>query len=142
VLTHADKDHCTGFADLAEQVHIGELWVTPRLWRELGEGDSAVCEDARALHAEAERRVKATIAAARRGERPASGDKILIVGYDADHDEHSYAELPEECHTGPGHLITKLDGEELSAVFGAFIHGPFADDCDGDRNGTSCAQRP
>jgi hypothetical protein len=139
VLTHADKDHCTGFAKLADEVEIGELWVTPRLWRELGEGESAVCEDARLLHAEAERRVVATRAAARRGERPASGDRILIVGYDADHDDHCYADLPEECHTGPGHLITKIDGEDLSAVFGAFVHGPFADDCDGDRNGTTLA---
>ena len=30
-LTHADKDHCLGFADLLDQVHIGELWSTPRL---------------------------------------------------------------------------------------------------------------
>ena len=138
-LTHGDKDHCTGFGNLAERAVVGELWVTPRLWRELGEGASAVCEDARVLHAEAERRVAATLKAVRRGEQPASGDRILIVGYDADHDDHSYAELPDEYHTGPGHLITKIDGEELSAVFGAFVHGPFADDCDGDRNGTSLA---
>ena len=138
-LTHADKDHCTGFADLAEQVLIGELWVTPRLWRELGEGESAVCEDAHVLHAEAERRVAATLRAAARGEQPASGDRILIVGYDSDHDDHAYAALPDEYHTGPGHLITKIDGEDLSAVFGAFVHGPFADDCDGERNGTSLA---
>jgi len=35
-LTHADKDHCLGFADLLGQVQIGELWSTPRLrelWR-------------------------------------------------------------------------------------------------------------
>src|SRR2546426_9403582 len=33
-LTHADKDHCLGFADLLEKATIGELWATPRLWRE------------------------------------------------------------------------------------------------------------
>src|SRR5689334_12487873 len=31
VLTHADKDHCSGFADLLEKATIGELWATPRL---------------------------------------------------------------------------------------------------------------
>src|SRR5690349_11533822 len=30
-LTHADRDHCLGFADLLSQVRIGELWATPRL---------------------------------------------------------------------------------------------------------------
>jgi beta-lactamase superfamily II metal-dependent hydrolase len=30
VLTHADQDHCRGFADLLEAVTIGELWATPR----------------------------------------------------------------------------------------------------------------
>lgn len=33
VLTHADKDHCSGFADLNSKATIGELWATPRLWR-------------------------------------------------------------------------------------------------------------
>lgn len=34
VLTHADADHCSGFAKLLDQVTIGELWATPRMWRE------------------------------------------------------------------------------------------------------------
>ena len=29
VLTHADQDHCRGFADLLKAVTIGELWATP-----------------------------------------------------------------------------------------------------------------
>ena len=39
LLTHADKDHCLGFADLLTKVDIGELWATPRLWRELLDDD-------------------------------------------------------------------------------------------------------
>src|SRR5260370_22938899 len=33
VLTHADQDHCRGFADLLEPVTIRELCATPRLPR-------------------------------------------------------------------------------------------------------------
>src|SRR4051794_14812005 len=37
-LTHADLDHCRGFGDLLDSdVVIGELWATPRLWRELSD---------------------------------------------------------------------------------------------------------
>lgn len=34
VLTHADQDHCSGFRKLVEEATIGELWATPRMWRE------------------------------------------------------------------------------------------------------------
>src|SRR6187399_3160183 len=82
-LTHADKDHCLGFADLLSKVSIGELWATPRLWREfLDPGSPELCEDAKAFQAEAERRVAATKKALAAGGEPASGDRILIVGYD------------------------------------------------------------
>ena len=62
-LTHADQDHCRGFADLLEAVTIGELWATPRLWREYQDADAVICDDARAFQEEAERRVRATRAA-------------------------------------------------------------------------------
>jgi hypothetical protein len=52
-LTHADKDHCLGFADLLDQVHIGELWSTPRLWREFNDPDvEDPCQDAIAFREE------------------------------------------------------------------------------------------
>jgi beta-lactamase superfamily II metal-dependent hydrolase len=138
-LTHADEDHCQGFADLLEAVTIGELWATPRLWREYQDADAVICDDARAFQDEAERRVRATQAAAGRGEQPKSGDRILIVGYDSDREQHAYADLPDEYLTGPGHLVTSLDGEDMSAVFEAFIHAPFAGDCAAARNETSLA---
>ena len=139
VLTHADQDHCRGFADLLEAVTIGELWATPRLWREYEDGDAVICDDARAFQEEAERRVRATRAAAARGERPASGDRILVVGYDTDREQHAYADLPGEYLTGPGHAVTSLDGDDVSAAFEAFIHAPFKDDCAAARNETSLA---
>jgi hypothetical protein len=138
-LTHADQDHCRGFADLLEAVTIGELWATPRLWREYEDTDTVICDDARAFQEEAERRVRATRAAAGRGEQPQSGDRILVVGYDSDRDQHAYADLPGEYLTGPGHVVTLLDGDDMSAVFEAFIHAPFADDCAAARNETSLA---
>jgi hypothetical protein len=139
VLTHADQDHCRGFADLLEAVTIGELWATPRLWREYEDADAVICTDARAFQEEAKRRVCATRTAVGRGERPASGDRILVVGYDSDREEHAYADLPAEYLTGPGHTVTNLDGEDMSTVFEAFIHAPFADDCAAARNETSLA---
>jgi beta-lactamase superfamily II metal-dependent hydrolase len=139
VLTHADQDHCRGFADLLEAVTIGELWATPRLWREYETADSVICDDARAFQEEAERRVRATRAAVARGEKPKSGDRILVVGYDTEGEQHAYADLPDEYLTGPGHLVTSLDDDDMSAVFEAFIHAPFADDCAAARNETSLA---
>jgi hypothetical protein len=139
VLTHADLDHCCGFADLLEAVTIGELWATPRLWREYQDSETVICEDARAFQKEAERRVKATRAAVARGERPASGDRILVVGYDSDREQHAYVDLPTEYPTGPGHVVTSLDGDDVSGSFEAFIHAPFKDDCAAARNETSLA---
>lgn len=64
VLTHADKDHCLGFADLLAKVRIGELWSTPRLWREYNDPDAPeLCADAIAFREESERRIEVTRAA-------------------------------------------------------------------------------
>ena len=61
MLTHADKDHCSGFADLLDKATIGELWATPRMWREyLDDGeDTDLREDAKAFDEEVKRRVEA-----------------------------------------------------------------------------------
>jgi beta-lactamase superfamily II metal-dependent hydrolase len=140
-LTHGDADHCTGFADLLDRVHIGELWATPRLWREYIEDDVELCEDAEAFQAEAERRVAATMKAVRSGREPASGDRVRIIGYDVDRARHPYAELPDLYFTYPGESITTLDGEDVGAVFEAFVHAPFKDDCAAARNDTSLAMQ-
>lgn len=142
-LTHADKDHCLGFADLLEKVTIGELWATPRLWREYhdapdGEG---LCADAQAFQEEAERRIAAVKTALGRNEAPARGDRIIVIGYDTEHDTHAYDELPAEFKSGPGKLITSLDDHDCAGRFEAFIHAPFADDCAAERNDTSLAMQ-
>ena len=138
-LTHADKDHCCGFGDLLESsVLIGEIWATPRLWRELSE-DKPMCEDARRFQEEVERRVDATLQAVEDGKEPPSGDRVRIIGYDEDREDHSYAQLPDEYFTFPGDVITKVDGRDVEDRFEAFVHAPFKDNCAGDRNDTSLA---
>lgn len=138
-LTHADIDHCKGFGDLLDSdIVIGELWATPRLWRELSD-DIELPEDAQRFQKEAERRVDATLAAVKAGAEPASGDRIRIIGYDLDEDDHAYCDLPAQYRTFPGQEIVTMDGDDVSAHLSAFVHAPFKDDCAGPRNETSLA---
>jgi hypothetical protein len=142
VLTHADKDHCSGFSDLLDRVTIGQLWATPRLWREYAEPDAPeLCKDAQAFQEESVRRVEATKKALAAGREPASGDRILVVGYDTDHDKHAYSELPDRFLATPGDSITMLDGADFAGRFEAFIHAPFKADCAEARNETSLSMQ-
>ena len=142
VLTHADEDHCTGFAELLDRVTIGELWATPRLWREYADrGAPEPCKDAQAFQDESVRRVEATKKAVGQGQEPASGDRILVVGYDTDHDKHAYSELPDRFLATPGDSITRLDGTDFAGRFRAFLHAPFKADCAAPRNETSLSMQ-
>jgi len=143
-LTHADADHCQGFsAFLDSDILIGELWATPRLWREYAEAKVSLCEDAQQFHAEAQRRVKASLAHLKADRAIPSGDRLRVIGYDRDRDdaEHPYHDLPAAQLSYPGDLITLLDGEDVSDHFEAFIHAPFKDDCAEARNDTSLAMQ-
>lgn len=142
VLTHADKDHCLGFADLLSQVKIGELWSTPRLWREHNDPNSPeLCADAVAFREESERRIEATLKAIGEGGIPVSGDRIRVVGYDDEHSAHAYAELPDEYLAWPGQSLTALDGHDCTGIFEAFIHAPFKEDAAAARNETSLSMQ-
>lgn len=143
-LTHADADHCQGFGALLDSdILIGELWATPRLWREYADSDTELCEDAQRFHKEAQRRVKASLAHVKAGRPIPSGDRLRVIGYDRDRDDddHPYRKLPDEQKSFPGQTITLLDGEDLSDCFEAFIHAPFKDDCAEARNDTSLAMQ-
>lgn len=107
MLTHADEDHCQGFADLNEQVMIGELWATPRIWRDMFDKGETLCEDAQAFADEVERRVAAILEAVADGRAPSAGDRLRVVGYDTDHEEHAYSELPDEYLSYPGDAVTR-----------------------------------
>ncbi|WP_156044192.1 hypothetical protein [Cellulomonas sp. HZM] len=141
-LTHIDKDHCLGFADLLARVRIGEIWATPRMWREyLDEEIEEPCADAVAFREECERRIAAVTRDLGLGITPSSGDRIRVIGYDTDHDKHAYNELPDEYLAWPGQTLTVLDGEDCSGRFEAFIHAPFKNDEAEPRNDTSLAMQ-
>lgn len=131
--THLDKDHIQGFADLLDRVTIGDLWFTPRvLWVQ---DQDELCEDAKAFVDEAERRIKKV---KNQGE-VGSGDRIRIIGFSDALEEHSdiYKDLPEGAVTTPGSEFHSIDGEDRSEHFRAFVHAPFKDDAEAERNHTS-----
>jgi hypothetical protein len=134
-LTHPDLDHCQGFKDLLGRVTIGELWFTPRVFREYHKD---LCEDAQAFRREAHRRLKKVIE--NKGS-VAAGDRIRVIGYDELLEEDNYRELPRSCFSVPGHEVTTIDGVDRSDVFRAFIHAPFKDNAEGERNDTSLAMQ-
>ncbi|MDE2833730.1 MAG: hypothetical protein OXM02_04335 [Bacteroidota bacterium] len=134
-LTHPDQDHCQGFADLQKRVFISEMWMSPRTFREFKDGDD-LCDDARAFHEEAMRRVRRTIQANR---APDLGDRIRIIGYDRLLETPEFRDFPSHFLTIPGHTITTVDGRDFRDTFAAFVHAPFREDSFGDRNDCSLA---
>ena len=130
-LTHPDEDHCCGFPDLLKAATIGELWFTPRVFREYKKDLS---EDAQAFRAEAMRRVKKTI---KGGGKVGSCDRCRVIGYDDLLSEDDFNGFPKEQLSVPGQAIGTLDGVSCDSQFRAFVHAPFKDDSDGDRNDTS-----
>ena len=57
VLTHPDLDHCRGFKRLLDEVTIGEIIHTPRVFREYEKAEK-LSDDAQAVRKEADRRRK------------------------------------------------------------------------------------
>ena len=135
VLTHPDEDHCFGFKELLANVAIGELWFSPRIFREY---KKELCSDALAFREEAVRRVRKTIQT--KGD-VTSGDRVRIIGYDELLAEDEYKEFPRGCFSVPGHEILEFDGVDLSDRCRVFLHGPFKDAADGERNDCSIAMQ-
>ena len=136
--THLDEDHVQGFADLLDRVVIGDLWFTPRiLWEQKQDDQAELCADAEAFAKEAERRIELM----KKQGAVGSGDRIRIIGYHDVLEEHSdiYKDLPEAAVTVPGSTFTHIDGKDESERFSAFVHAPFKDDTEGERNDTSFA---
>jgi len=134
-LTHPDKDHIAGFAELLSKVRIGEFWHTPRIFNEYKKD---LCDDAKAFTKEAERRRDLTI---KNKGIVDSGDRVRIIGHDDIFLEAPYKDFPSQWRTSPGSSIKSMDGVALSGTFEAFIHAPFKDDAAGDRNNTSLAMQ-
>ncbi len=135
-LTHPDLDHCRGFEKLLEEVDIGELWFTPRIFFEYKKD---LVPDAKVFHKEAERRVKATINAA--GGDPGAGNRVRIFGYSELLEEDEYKGFPAQRLMIPGNALTTIDEVDVKNAFRIFVHSPFKDDSAGERNDTSlCMQ--
>ncbi len=134
-LTHPDQDHIKGFEDLLDQVTIGEIWFTPRVFNEYKKD---LCDDAVVFQEEAMRRVKLAIATS--GDLDA-GDRVRLIGYDDLLETDAFKGFPDELLTVPGSTITKLDGADYEGEFRAFIHAPFNEDEEHDRNDTSLAMQ-
>ena len=133
VLTHPDADHIRGFRELLRRVDIGELWHTPRIFRDQSD-EETLCDDAKAFRKEAHRR-RAAIA-----DDPwniESGDRLRVIGHDDVLLEEDYQEIPDSCKSRPADIVTEVDGYDLSKHFWAFIHAPFKDDQAMSRNNTS-----
>ena len=130
-LTHPDQDHCRGFAELLDEIDIGELWFTPRIFREYNKD---LCDDAEAFKKEAGRRVKKTIEA--KGD-PGPGNRVRVFGYSDLLEEDDFNDFPTDRLTVPGNEVTVIDEKDVSEKFRAFVHAPFKDDDAGDRNDTS-----
>ncbi|WP_109488535.1 hypothetical protein [Occallatibacter savannae] len=135
VLTHPDEDHCLGFKELLSGVDIGELWFSPRIFREYKKD---LCDDALAFREEAVRRVRKTIK--NKGD-VVSGDRVRIIGYDDLLKEDEYKDFPRGCFSVPGHELFELDGVDLAESFRVFLHGPFKDSSEGERNDCSIAMQ-
>ena len=133
VLTHPDKDHILGFQELLKKVTIGEIWHTPRIFRDY-EDELELCEDALAFRKEVHRRRKAIIAAP---DQVKAGDRVRVIGHDDILNEEKYKDFPPDRTTMPGNSITLIDDEDLADCFNAFVHAPFKVDAADSRNNTS-----
>jgi hypothetical protein len=133
VLTHPDLDHIQGFAELLRKVTIGELWHTPTIFRDQADQES-LCDDAKAFRKEAHRRLKAIL------DNPGnvkSGDRLRVIGHDEILAEEEYKHLPDAHKSRPGDKVSVVDGLAMNNDFQTFIHAPFKDDQEKERNETS-----
>lgn len=133
ILTHPDKDHILGFRELRKKITIGEIWHTPRVFRDYEESET-LCDDAEAFRKEVHRRRKAVI------DDPTNvkaGDRVRVIGHDDVLKGDDYRGFPPERTSAPGKLITMLDDTNVSDYFEAFVHAPFKEDAAKERNNTS-----
>lgn len=136
VLTHPDKDHVLGFDELQETVEIGEIWHTPRIFDKY-EDDNDLCPDAKAFREECDRRRKRVMES--NGEVDA-GDRVRVIGHDELFESNErYEDFPDDWKGIPGESLHEVDGENVEERFEAFIHAPFKDQGESERNRSSLA---
>jgi len=90
LISHPDKDHCTGlqkhfhlgppdaWSRTADKIFVREIWSSPMVFRRASRR-YPLCDDAKAFNTEARRRVRRFRAV---GDSVADGDRVLILGED------------------------------------------------------------
>ena len=90
LISHPDKDHCTGlqkhfhlgppggWSTTADKIFVREIWSSPMVFRRASRRYT-LCDDAKAFNTEARRRVRRFREV---GDSVADGDRILILGED------------------------------------------------------------
>jgi hypothetical protein len=117
------------------QVTIGEVWQTPRIFREYKKD---LCDDAVAFKEEVTRRRNKTI---KEKGSVGLGDMIRVIGHDVIFESGIYKDFPEYWRTYPSNTITEINNESVEDDFTAFVHAPFKDDSAAERNDTSLAMQ-
>ena len=137
VLSHPDKDHCSGLAkhfhlgvatqwsQESDKIFIRELWSSPLIFRRASKRHT-LCDDAKAFNKEARRRVQRF-----RDARGAvgDGDRILILGKD----EGGKTDDLEQIVVSVNQEFSKINGEH-DGTMTARLLGPLPkiDDDDED----------
>jgi hypothetical protein len=142
ILTHPDVDHCRGFESnfyqgnpdnyeekhrKKEEIIIGELWVTSKLFKH----DHA--DDANKVRNEANRRKK--LYDDKNADSNKFGNRLIVVGYDGEE------KLDNVPHYIPSNIVDTFNGIKNDLV-SFFIHAPFKDDlqnAESGKNETSIA---
>lgn len=129
ILTHPDQDHCRGFvktfytgdpstysdADAkAELIRIDELWFTRRIF-ERYEEENPLCDDAKAIRKEAQRRIALYKSGSKDRHKP--GNRLRIIGFTSE-------DGLEAVRTQPGSEVPTVNGVERDD-FSFFVHAPF-----------------
>ena len=66
---------------------------------------------------------------------------MRIIGYDDLLKDDEYKDLPKSCFSVPGHEVFEFDGVDLSDHCRVFLHGPFKDSAEEERNDCSVAMQ-
>lgn len=131
LVTHPDKDHCTGlrkhfhlgppdtWSATADKIFIREIWSSPMVFRRASRRN-ALCDDAKAFNTEARRYRDA-------GAAVADGDRILILG----EDEDGRTDDLDAILVRVGREFSRINGTEDESMTARLL-GPLPSDGDDD----------
>jgi hypothetical protein len=135
LLSHPDKDHCTGMkkhfylgslgdyaddkkSDTDKKIVIREIWSSPMVWKRASKNHT-LCDDAVAFNKEAKRRVK--LNKAKNFSNIPFGDQILIMG----EDENGNTDDVSPILIKSGESFNNINGQYSSSLE-CFLIAPMA----------------